>query len=59
MILHTLYDLKAHDCFYNESGPKCSTELREVVFSRPIVPYIGMVALVQVENVFIIERTFY
>ena len=28
-------------------------------FARPIVPYIGMVALVQVENVFIIEQTCY
>ena len=28
-------------------------------FARPIVPYIGMVAPVQVENVFIIERTCY
>ena len=31
-ILHTLYDdIKAYDCFYKESGPECSTELREVI----------------------------
>ena len=59
-ILDTLYDdIKAYDCFCKESGPECSTELREEIFARPIVPYIGMVAPVQVENVFIIERTCY
>ena len=31
-ILHTLYDdIKAYDRFYKESGPECSTELREVI----------------------------
>ena len=59
-IFHTIYDgIKAYDCFYEELGPECSTRITGNDFARLIVPYIGMVALVQVENVFIIEQTCY